>query len=468
LFFWGFLCTFVNWFVVSLLDMKSSFRYLIALICVSVLTTLASAQGYSGMSEGKDPSIIEKFSIYYKVDSIDINPRYLDNRRQIEHILHYLDNSPRIDSITIYAWASPEGPYRYNKWLSRERARTAKAFLLKHSPDSAALNAGKIKISPIAENWTGLRRLVEADYHRSDREKVIQILDDRSIGDQTRKARLQKLDRGRSWRYMIRNYMPELRAATWVCVWAEAPPVLPRPAVVKDTLRHFSGGIIPVPPSPRIIERKRTILGLKTNMLYDVATALNFAVEVPINEHFSFQYEHHCPWWLSRNNRYCLEFLSFGGEFRWWFLPKTHPETDKRKQRDALSGHFLGIHGWGGKADIQANRDFGCYQFEFFSAGLTYGYSMPISRYLNLEFSISAGYARIPYRHYIPTPDWEILIRDRNDAGTLHYFGPTKAEISLVIPIRVKIGGGQVDEAHDLHIGRHPDSAVFLRKKAVA
>ena len=225
MFFWGFLYIFVNWFVVSLLDMKSSLRDLIALVCVSVLTTLASAQGYSGMSEGKDTSIIEKFSIYYKVDSIDINPRYLDNRRQIEHILHYLDNSPRIDSITIYAWASPEGPYRYNKWLSRERARTAKSFLLKHSPDSAALNAGKIKISPIAENWTGLRRLVEADYHRSDREKVIQILDDRSIGDQTRKVRLQKLDRGRSWRYMIRNYMPELRAATWVCVWAEAPPV---------------------------------------------------------------------------------------------------------------------------------------------------------------------------------------------------------------------------------------------------
>lgn len=104
-------------------------------------------------------------------------------------------------------------------------------------------------------------------------------------------------------------------------------------------------------------------------------------------------------------------------------------------------GHFLGLNVWGGKSDIQWKRAFGCYQFDFISAGLTYGYSLPISKWLNMEFSISAGYARIPYQHYIPTEDWQILLRDKNDAGVLHYFGPTKVEVSLVIPIRVKIGG---------------------------
>ena len=52
-----------------------------------------------------------------------------------------------------------------------------------------------------------------------------------------------------------------------------------------------------------------------------------------------------------------------------------------------------------------------------------------------MEFSVSFGYAEIPYRHYIPSDDYEILIRDRNNAGTLTYIGPTKAEVSLVIPI---------------------------------
>ena len=68
---------------------------------------------------------------------------------------------------------------------------------------------------------------------------------------------------------------------------------------------------------------------------------------------------------------------------------------------------------------------------------------MPISKYLNLEFSLSVGYANIPYQSYRPSDDWEALIRDPYKAGTLHYFGPTKAEVSLVFPIRTKTKGGE-------------------------
>ena len=35
------------------------------------------------------------------------------------------------------------------------------------------------------------------------------------------------------------------------------------------------------------------------------------------------------------------------------------------------------------------------------------------------------------------------FIKDDNSAGRLHYFGPTKAEISLVFPFTVKTGGGR-------------------------
>lgn len=418
--------------------MKKLFVIIAASICGLCLT--ASPRQGEQLShtppQANDSSKTEKFSIYYICDSIDININYLDNKRQIEHILDYLERSPRIDSITIFAWASPEGGYRHNKWLSRERALTARRFLLQHSPDSAKLNASKIKISPLAENWPGLTESVENGYHRHDRERVLKILYDKSIGDETRKWRLQQLDNGYTWKFLIRRHMPQLRAATWFCVWAEAPErvlAIERPA---DTLKPMPTPLPPFRPAPGPAKVKKTIVGLKTNLLYDAVSALNFAIEVPFNEHFSILYEHHCPWWLSKNNRYCLEFLSFGGEARWWFAPRTRTESLKYKQRDALMGHFLGAHAWGGKFDIQAGREFGCYQCHFFSAGLTYGYAMPVSRHLNMEFSVSVGYARVPYQHYIPSEDWSLLIRDRNNAGTLHYFGPTKAEISLVIPIR--------------------------------
>lgn len=101
----------------------------------------------------------------------------------------------------------------------------------------------------------------------------------------------------------------------------------------------------------------------------------------------------------------------------------------------------MGAYGESGKYDFEYQRSI-CYQGEFWSTGLSYGYAMPIGRYLNLEFSISAGYASIAYRGYTPSEDYEILWRDPNKTGRLHYFGPTKAQVSLVIPIRVKTKGG--------------------------
>lgn len=362
----------------------------------------------------------------------------MDNARQTTRIKHYLARSPRIDSITIYAYASPEGVYEHNVWLARKRAEAAERYILEHIPAGCDFDERTIRLRPMEENWSGFEAEVEANYHRHDRQQVLDILQAPVCND-TKKWRLQQLDGGYTYKYLIREHMPALRLASWICVW-QAPQPTAIGKVPEFTARqpHFT----PLPPIPVAIPPvreydKRTFLGLKTNLLYDAATILNFAIEAPFNEHFSLLYEHHCPWWLSDNNRFCVEFLSFGGEFRWWFRPKTHPASERRVKRDALVGHFLGLYGMGGKFDLQLNRSI-CYQGEFFSTGLTYGYSMPIAKRLNLEFSVSVGYARIPYRHYVPSEDWSLLVRDPDKAGTSHYFGPTKAEISLVVPLLVR------------------------------
>lgn len=389
--------------------------------------------------------VVDRFALYYWRDRIDLDEEYLDNQQQMDRIRHYLANSPHIDSITIYAYASPEGVYEHNVWLARKRAEAAKRFVLSHIPEERQFDADRIRLCPMDENWDGLAEELEANYFRNDRERVLDILE-APVRNDTKKWRLQQLDNGYTYKYIIRNHMPRLRLATWICIWQrpwQEPVGKPVDFAVEQPeespLKPYWGI-----PEPAPAWKKRTILALKTNLLYDAATALNFAVEVPFNEKFSLLYEHHCPWWLTGSNRYCLQLLSFGGEFRWWFKPQTRPETSRRVQRDALVGHFLGVYGMGGKFDLQANRTF-CYQGEFFSAGLTYGYSMPIAKRVNLEFSISAGYARIPYRHYNPTDDWELLIRDRNKSGVWHYFGPTKIEVALSVPllVKTKVKGGK-------------------------
>jgi hypothetical protein len=70
---------------------------------------------------------------------------------------------------------------------------------------------------------------------------------------------------------------------------------------------------------------------------------------------------------------------------------------------------------------------------------------MPLGKRLNLELSLSAGFASIPHRNYYPTDDYELLIHNREKDGTWHYWGPTKAQVSIVLPILVskKKGGAR-------------------------
>lgn len=163
-------------------------------LVVCTLASFASEAKSVLDSARKDSSVVESFSIYYECDSTELNPDYLGNKAQISRILSYIHNSPRIDSITIYSWSSPEGRYSYNMKLSRERGKSAKRFLLSHSPDSAKLDSGKIRLSPIAENWSGFISAVTENYHRHDREAVLEIINDETIRNDVKKWKLHCLD----------------------------------------------------------------------------------------------------------------------------------------------------------------------------------------------------------------------------------------------------------------------------------
>ncbi len=400
--------------------------------------TYRTGGGNAGIDCSESP--VRRFALYYRNDCSDIDEEYLDNAINLAQIRHFLQSSPRIDSITIYAYASPEGSYGNNLLLSKRRSTAARNYILQHLPPSSDLTTDKINLRPMGENWDGLYDAVIRDYHRHDRAQVISILES-GIRNDTKKWCLRRLNNGDTYKYIIRNIMPRLRMAMWICVWTD---------LEQNKAAERAEHLLATPPAPMYTaadspvstvlqpraKAKRTVLALKTNMLYDAATVLNFSIEGAINKNFSILYEQHCPWWVTADNRYCLQILSFGGEFRWWFKPTVGKYASRTDwvQRDALVGHFLGLYGFGGKFDVQANRT-GCYQGEFASVGLTYGYSMPICKRLNLEFSLSVGYANIPYRHYIPTDDYQMLIRDRNKQGRLHYVGPTKIEVALVVPL---------------------------------
>ena len=411
--------------------LRALFVSLISLFCLC----------YQGHAYGQVDSVnSDRYTLYYYCDRIDLQEDYLDNAVQMERIRNILARSPRIDSIAIYAYASPEGAPHRNDWLARRRAEVARDFILANLPNDSVLLPQNIILHPMGENWEGLYEELEANYHQKNRDRVMKIMR-ADIPAETKKWRLKQLDNGFTYNWIIRHHMPALRLATWLCVYQ------PIQEFVPDTMPELNVGLqtLPVPgpsmlmPVDTVLRKKTTIMALKTNLLYDALTLLNYSIEVPITERFSALWYHQFPWWRwgEADNQYCIRFLSIGAEGRWWFKPKPRPQMGKSVQRDKLMGHFVGLYAESGKWDFEWGRDI-CHQGEHWSVGLSYGYSMPLGRRLNMEFSLSLGYASIAYRGYTPSENYEILWRDLAKQGRWHYFGPTKVQVSLVVPITMQ------------------------------
>lgn len=174
---------------------------------------------------------------------------------------------------------------------------------------------------------------------------------------------------------------------------------------------------------------------LKTNLLYDAALIPNVELEFPIGKRWSVNGEYMFPWWLLKNDRYCLQIISGGLEGRYWLK---NPKN--RDWQEVLTGHFLGLYVGGGEYDLQW-KDKG-YQGEFYiAAGISYGWATRIARHLNLEFNLGIGLLRTDYRHYYAQDNYQTLLWKEN--GNYTWFGPTKAKISLVwlLGFKPKKGG---------------------------
>ena len=108
-----------------------------------------------------DSSVVMTFRIFYPVNQTQLFEDYMDNAESFYRIRKYLEKSSRIDSITIYSYASPEGSYAQNQRLATERGKAAKQFLLGLFPQERQLSESLVKLDPTAENWAGLRDKVQ-------------------------------------------------------------------------------------------------------------------------------------------------------------------------------------------------------------------------------------------------------------------------------------------------------------------
>lgn len=334
------------------------------------------------------------FQIFFPVNISKFSENYLDNPESLAKLdsVIAIYGANVIDSLLIVARSSPEGRYQFNMDLALNRAKSMSNYLTTHYPD---LNA-KIRLDHGISPWP-----------KSKNKKDL--------------VRLRYAAFRLVFPFDIEIPVPQMENV----VIDESLYALDLPEEVIE--QEPIDVVIPAAKS------KMTILALKTNLLYDAVTALNFEIEVPIGKRWSIMWEDVFPWWET-GNKYCLQHWEMGPEVRYWFRPWDVYGTDK------LRGFFAGVYGMSSRYDFQYDRSLN-WQGEYWSTGLSGGWSTALgrSKWGNLELSLALGYLSTRYRGYIPADDYSLLIRNPYRVGSASYWGPTKAKVSLVIPINIPI-----------------------------
>ena len=164
---------------------------------------------------------------------------------------------------------------------------------------------------------------------------------------------------------------------------------------------------------------------LKNNLLYDAALLPNLSAELYLGNKWSLAAEGNWSWWMfskPTENEWFHRIQTVGVELRNWFC-SPYP----------LYGHAAGVYAMTGNYDVRAftkdENSKGWLSYRSWSAGITYAYSIPISRRVNLELGIAFGYIGGQYYeyNYCMEDEWWAQQAVHN----CNYFGPTRAGISL-------------------------------------
>lgn len=160
----------------------------------------------------REQEAVADVRLSYRQGSREIDETYNGNADELSSISRLLeplvadDPNYRIISLTVTAYASPEGIYEDNLQLSRQRAESMKNYLKRRYP-----RLGEVGITTVAggEDWRELRHLiVESSY--AWKAEALDIIDNTGLF-QGREKRLMDLHSGNPYRQMMAELFPLLR-----------------------------------------------------------------------------------------------------------------------------------------------------------------------------------------------------------------------------------------------------------------
>lgn len=414
---------------------------ILAIVFLGIGSLQASAKGLV-----RD-TVRETVKVHYRVGKYNLDPKFKNNKARLDSLVYEMGDAHherKVTKIEIIGGASPEGSLKLNDMLSHKRAASFIDYLdeFVEIPDSI------ISYTFLGRDWNGLRKFVVADPEVPQKEEVMVLLDEITSKEEVSEKegnaylkRLKKIGNGKSYRYLYKNIFPALRESRFIVHYLNPmryklpryyglPPSIP----LMANKPSLTDAIFLEEPQPitSIIEeavpKKPLYMALKTNMLYDALAIPNIYAEYYVGKNWSVAGGGMYAWWsYDPRHRY---WRVYGGDItaRRWF--------GKAADLKPLTGHHLGINAgvltfdyeWGGEGYMGGKPRGTLLDRCLFTAGIEYGYSLPVTKRLNIDFSITAGYLGGKYIKYFPYEDYYV----RDSEYKITYFGPTKAEISLV------------------------------------
>ena len=431
-------------------------KIFLSVICLSCFLSAHAGQG------------ADSVRIYYRAGYRYVESDYRDNGMQLSRFTESVRRALRdgtIERIVVRSGASPDGANRANELLSERRADSLVSYIVRHTDVSASL----IDRQAAGIAWDELRAQVAAS-GMLYRDEVLDVLDNTPVWifDEKnqvvggRKQRLMDLRGGEPYRYMLREFFPDLRSSVVVTLYfrseetpestqppAVAPPPAPepglkpaendepQPATVPDTAAapertDEAGEAIPALIGKASPEAKGWTprLVVKTNAVGWAMAISNVAVEIDLSRRLSLNIPVYYSAWNYFSGTTKFRILAAQPELRYW------PTRDRR----FFAGVHFGVASYnlalGGKWRIQDHDG----TTPALGGGVSVGYRMPLGRNdrWNVEFSLGAGAYRLHYDKFHNEPGGAYSSTVRKT-----FFGVDNAAVSFSYTFDLKKKGGR-------------------------
>ena len=324
--------------------------------------------------------------IYFRRASAGIDRTFAENARSIDSLTLFLRGCDSLPGLRfdISGSASPEGSAAFNRELTRRRASAIEKLI-------RSFNIG----APIVVT---LRPVIPVEGQTAEMLRYAEV---------TASSLLSP----------VPHLASEASAVELPSETDTVSSVSPAPHPVESSV----GAEPDEPEALPVGSASGPRFFMTTNLLYDAALTPNIGIGVCFGGRFTIFADWMHAWWSNREKR--RYWRIYGGDI------EARVQLGHGRSDNPLSGHRVGVYASLVTYDFQFGRTrTGVMADKYnYAAGLSYGYSLPVGRRLNLDFSIGVGYAWGRYMKQHLEDDHDVW----QSTHSKRWFGPTRAEIGL-------------------------------------